>query len=202
MCNLSKLFRILGIFILVCSLTGCIGGTSQKSSYYVFTASEKPVSMQDPASEIYIGVGPVKIPEFLDRPEVVTRQGKNSLFVNDFHRWGDSLESQTTYVLTENLSALLNTYTVITYPWEKPFTPEYQLHVDFRRFDGELGGSLTLEAMWWLVKIDDDKRIITRRTSITMPAGNGSVDAYVSSQNIALERLSRKIAQILIQDLR
>lgn len=199
--NISTPYRIFGIFILICSLTGCIGGTSQKSSYYVFTPSEKPAAMQDIVSGISIGVGPVKIPEFLDRPEIVTRQDGNRLKVNDFHRWGDSLESQITYVLVENLSVQLDTDNIVTYPWERPFAPEYQLYVDFRRFDGNPGDPLTLQAMWWIVKTDDEKKIITQRSSITIPTSNRSIEEYVSSQNTALEKLSRAIAEILIQDL-
>lgn len=200
--NISIPYRIFGIFILVCSLTGCIGSTSQKSSYYVFTASEKIASMQDPVSGVIIGVGPVKIPEYLDRPEIVTRQDGNHLVVHDFHRWGDSLESQTIHVLAENLSARLNTDNVVIYPWEKPLVPEYQLYIDFRRFDGNLGGPVILQAVWWIVETAEDKQLMTQRSSITVPINNDTFETYISTQNAALEKLSLEIAKVFITILK
>lgn len=181
---------------------GCIGGTSPKSSYYLLTASQTGFPSQDAAPAIDIGVGPVKLPGFLTRPEIVTRQGKNHLIVNEFHRWGDSLESQINQVLAENLSSRLDGANVVIYPWERPLAPKYQIYVNFRRFDGTTGESVTLEAIWWVVKTADDKRMITKRSSITIPTRSDTFEAYVATQNTALEKLSLEIAEALIDSSR
>lgn len=195
-------YQIVGSLLLVSLFTGCIGGTSPKSAYYVLSASHTLSPLQDSASGIDIGVGPVKLPGFLARPEIVTRQGKNHLIVNEFHRWGDSLDSQINHVLAENLSARLDGRNVVIYPWERPLSPKYQLYVDFRRFDGTPGSSVTLEAIWWVVETADDKRKITERSSITIPAHSDTVEAYVETQNKALETLSLEIADVLINSIR
>lgn len=190
---------VLGIFLLTNVLTGCIGGTSPRSVYYVFTPTQ-PLQHQPQklVSKIDVGVGPVKLPDFLDRPEIVTRQGENQLIVNEFHRWGDSLEAQINHVLAENLSTRLN---VIVYPWERPLAPKYQLYIDIRRFDGNTGGSVTLKAKWWLVETADDNRLITQQSSIVVPTSNDSFESYVAAQNNALEKFSTEIADELIDTL-
>lgn len=194
----SILYPILGTFLLICLFMGCVGGSSQKSVYYVLTASQTLPSLQNSIPEMGIGVGPVKLPGFLDRPEIVTRQDENHLIVNEFHRWGDSLESQINHVLAENLSARLDTLNVVIYPWKRPLAPKYQLYVDFRRFDGKPGGSVTLQAIWWVVETADDNRLITQRSSITIPIGKDTFEAYVLTQNTALEKLSLEIAEVLV----
>lgn len=195
-------YYIVGSFLLVSLFMGCIGGSSQKSVYYVFTASQTIDPLQESAPGIDIGVGPVKLPGFLVQPQIVTRQGNNHLIVNEFHRWGDSLESQINHVLAENLSAWLDRPNVVIYPWERPLAPKYQLYVDFRQFDGTPGGSVTLEAIWWVVETADDKRMITQRSSITIPTHSDTFEAYVETQNNALEKLSLEIAERLINSSR
>jgi uncharacterized lipoprotein YmbA len=96
------------------------------------------------------------------------------------------------------MSTRLAAINVITYPWERPFVPKYQIYIDFRRLDGKLGGDFLLQAMWWVVETIDDKRLMSQRSSIIVPTGSDSFESYVVSQNIALEKLSIEIADSLI----
>ncbi len=189
------LFRHLqyfGIFLGFLMMTGCIGGTSQPSVYYVLNASDTDARYSVPGLDL--GVGPVTLPGILDRPQIVSRQGGNNLVVNEFHRWADALDTQVTLVLAENLATGLSTINIKTYPWERPFAPAYQLYVDVRRFDGTPGDGVYLQAMWWLVKTDDDTPILTRRSSLLIPTKDNSMAAYVAAQNEALKKLSQDIA--------
>ncbi len=198
----SILTHLFGTFLLITILTGCIGGTSPSSVYYVFTPAEQLQHQSyKKVLKIEVGVGPVTLPGFLDRPEIVTRQGENQLIVNEFHRWGDSLDAQINYVMAENLSARLETVNVIIYPWQRPLAPKYQIYIDFRQFDGKMGGSVTLKAIWRLVDTADDKRLITQQSLIVVPTSNNSFESYVAAQNDALEKLSNEIAKVLINTL-
>ena len=187
--------------ILLPSIMGGCTGTSQKSVYYIFNASQKQSTAQSLISDHGLGVGPIKIPEFLKRPQIVTRQGENMLAINEFHRWGDSLEAQITGVLVENLSALLNTPNVSAYPWERPFVPEYQLYIDFRRFEGKTAESVAIEAVWWIVATKDNIQLLTRRSSLIEPTGGEGYKAYVIALNTALERFSQEIATGVVEAL-
>ncbi len=184
--------------LLPCIMGGCIGGTSQKSIYYVFSTSHKLSTTQSLIADRGLGVGPIKIPEFLNRPQIVTRQGQNVLSINEFHRWGDSLEAQITGVLVESLSTLLNTSNISAYPWERPFLPEYQLYIDFRRFDGKTDDSVTLDAVWWIVDTNNDKRLLTRRSSLIEPTHGNGYKAYVIALNTVLEKFCQKITDDVI----
>ena len=188
------------IILLPVLMGGCVG-VSQKSVYYVFNASQEQSSVQSLVSHQGLGLGPIRIPEFLKRPQIVTRQGENILAVIEFHRWGDSLEAQITGVLLENLSALLNTTNVSAYPWERPFAPAYQLYIDIRHFEGETKGSITLESVWWIVEIENNKRLLTRRSSLIEPTGGPGYMEYVTAMNTCLEKLSQEIVRGIIETL-
>jgi uncharacterized lipoprotein YmbA len=197
--NFSKsLLNTLFILLLSGLMYGCIGGTSPKSVYYVFTPSQNTPAAQSQLNEYSLGIGPVTIPEFLERPQIITRQGKNILHINEFHRWADSLEAQITDVLVVNLSNLLDTPNVIAYPWIKPFLPKYQLYIKFRRFDGNLADSITMDAIWRLVDTKNKKELLSRRLFQTVPTNNKGYKAYVNALNTAVEQLSQDIAHSIL----
>lgn len=189
------------IILLSCIISGCIGGTSQKSVYYVFKPVNTPITSDSPMETRSLGVGPITLPEFSKGPQIVTRQGENLLNINEFHRWADSLEDQITATLVDNLSALLNTPNVVAYPWERPFIPEYQIYIDFRQFDGKTAGSITLEAVWSIVDTNDSKRLSTKRTSLVESTNGEEYKAYVAAMNLALEKLSKKVAEGVVEVL-
>lgn len=190
---------ILVSLLLPLLIGGCIGGTSQQSAYYIFSPSSETLNTPSLIEDAGIGIGPIKLPGFLKRPHIVTRDDKNLISINEFHRWGDSLEEQISVLLVENFSVLLNTSNVGVYPWEKSFKPAYQLFVDFRQLDGKINESVTLNTVWWLVDIQTGKRRMTKRSKIMVPLGNEGYKDYVTALNTALDHLSREMAQDLIR---
>ncbi|MDA3918667.1 MAG: PqiC family protein [Deltaproteobacteria bacterium] len=197
---IKKYFYLNTLLIILLSgiISGCIGGTSQKSVYYVFNPVKAPLTADSPMTDRGLGVGPITLPEFLEGPQIVTRQEENLLNINEFHRWADSFNDQITTVMVDNLSAMLNTPNVVAYPWERPFIPEYQLYIDFRQFDGQTAGSITLEAVWSIVDTNDSKRLLTKRTTLVESTNSEGYKAYVAAMNLALEKLSKEIAESVV----
>jgi uncharacterized protein len=193
--------KLLFIVLLSGIMCGCIGGTSQKSVYYIFSASQKLTPVQSISADQGVGVGPIEIPEYLKRPQIVTREGENLLNINEFHRWGDSLETQIKDVLIENLSSLLNTPNVGAYPWKSSFTPKYQLYIDFRRFDGKTSESVILDAVWWISGTNDDKQLLAKRSTLIESTEGEGYKPYVAAMNKALKKLSQEIAVGILEIL-
>src|SRR5208283_2593522 len=96
------------LLLLLVILTGC--ASSQPSKFYQLNpVQNQGTSIVDvPSSHnVVIAVGPVGIPDYLDRPQIVTRSGKNELKLSEFDRWGGSLEADISRVLVENISSFL-----------------------------------------------------------------------------------------------
>jgi uncharacterized lipoprotein YmbA len=196
----SHIFRLtlVTLALSVMLLAGC-RGTSEKSRFYKLSAILSSDEATKPAGKgVAIGIGPIKFPDHLDRPEIVTRTSRNALEIGDFDRWAGSLREDFSRVLTENLSILLSTDFVFVFPWGKTIPIEYQVKVEVSRFDGELGKSATLIARWTVFESGEKKELkAIRRSSITKPAEGKSYEAMVAALSQTVEQLSQEIAETI-----
>lgn len=201
MVSRSKYYLLFTLFISI-TVIGCMG-TTPKAVYYTLNSIEENKGSPSTAAArpIAIGIGPVKFPDELDRPSIVTRSGRNRLVVNEFHRWGGSLEKNFTRVMMENLAHLMKTDQVMARPWERYFQPDVRIALDIRRFDGRLGEYALLNVTWMMYEKDKDNPAITRRTSIREPVAEEGYDAFVAAQSRLIGRLCQEIAQVLSKGL-
>jgi len=144
-----------------------------------------------------IGIGPVKIPEYLDQPKIVTRGASHELKLAEFDRWSEGLSGNITRVLAKNLSVLLCSKTIATFPWRGGIFLDYRIEMDIERFDGDLGGNVSLEAWWRLLSGDGKTLLQSKRTIFSEPAGGGDYESLVRAHSRALEKLSSEIAQAI-----
>ena len=77
----------------VLALAGCMS-VADPTKYYVLS----PTSPRDPTptssvSSVAVGVGPVLIPGYLDRVQIVTRDANDEVAVAMYDRWAEPLES-------------------------------------------------------------------------------------------------------------
>jgi uncharacterized lipoprotein YmbA len=177
-------------------LAGCAGG--KVSRYYVLTPIAVGGSTAYPDG-IAIAVGPVVIPQYLDRPEVVTRVGLNRLKTDDLDQWGGKLDDEVTRVLGENLSDLLATDRVSLYPWTGPTPVGLQITVDIVRFERDAGGAVTLGAFWSLIDASSSRMramghsTVVRKIDRAAKAAD-TYEATVDLMSDALAGLSQEIA--------
>jgi uncharacterized lipoprotein YmbA len=185
--------RILGFLLIV--LCGCAGTAPTK--FYLLNPLPGPERMANLGSErcLSIGIGPVKIPDYLDRSEVVTRMSPNELRVDEFRKWGEPLESNVSRVLAENLSSLLCLKTVAIFPWRGPIPIDYRVYVEVIRMDGALGESAFLDVTWAIVDgVDKKKLLFAKRSNYKEAVRGQDYEAFASAQSRNLEGLSRDIA--------
>ena len=197
---MSKLAWLTGGWLLLLLLAGC--ATTPPPRFYLLTtlpeATEKPIG--EIAEEVVIGVGPVRLANYLDRPQIVTRQDGNRLQVNEFDRWGETLDSSVARIVAQNLSQLLRTSSVVHYPWERAVNPGYQVTIDLLTLDLHLDGRLELSAQWRV--IGDDGRLLRRidRTHYReqqLPSADFADRAAAVSRGIG--RLSEEIAGAIVK---
>ena len=149
----------------------------------------------DAAQNIAIGIGPVKIPKILDRPQIVTRTGPNTIKVDEFHRWAGPLGTEIAQVLAENISLLLATDQVAVYPWDVDFKPDYRIALDIRYFEGQLGENVFLDVVWRVSGRESQKILATIASVINEPLSVPDYETLVAAKSQALAQLSREIAQ-------
>jgi uncharacterized lipoprotein YmbA len=197
MMNLRGNCRITAAMAGLFMLAGC--GSTPPTAFYTLSPLSPPVPTAQAGvsrSEATIGVGPITLPEFLDRPQIVTRTTANRLDVDEFHRWGGSLQEDFARVLVENLSRLLATNRVSVYPGPEPLDLHYRIVIDIQQFDGRLGESVTLNAIWTLLDEKTGKPLLIRRFEYLAPAA-ADYEGLVAAHSAALEAFSRELADVL-----
>ena len=175
---------------------GCLGGVSAPTRFYTLVPMAGPPTEAIPISAERgpaIGVGPVTLPGYLDRREIVTRRGRDEIELGEFDHWSEQLKDGAARVLAENLVVLLRTERVVLLSRQGSHPVQYQIAVDVARFEGAVGAAVTLEARWRILG-RDGKELALRRSTVTEVAGAQGYGAVVAAMSRALGALSRDIA--------
>ena len=182
---------VIGLFF----LDGCLG-KSQSPRFYTLSpiTEDKAMAKSDtPASDTHIGIGPIKLADYLDQSKLVTRTGDNRLVKAEFDLWAGALKDDLTNVLAENIGLLLPTERIYIYPWRLSEPMDYQIILDVVRFDGDLGKDAWLVARWSIVGGKDKELLAVSRSSIREPLSGTGYEALVTAQSRALAKLSHEI---------
>ena len=177
-------------------LTGC---ATEPSSFYTLSstlpAAERSTSLADKG--LAVGIGPVRFPAFLDRPQVVSRIGANRLLVDEFHRWGGSLDDDFPRVLGENLAQLLGTSRILIEPAEVRFALDFRVVANVLSFEGTPEGDAVFKVRWGVLNPDLDQALVVRENTYRSRAENASPEAMVAALSETLSAFSRDLADQL-----
>jgi uncharacterized lipoprotein YmbA len=188
------------ILLILCLIpAGCISLNPQPDPSRFFALASLPRTgqrAQDPAATnaLALGIGPIKFPGYLDRQQFVTRISQNRFAVAENDRWAEPLEENFSRVLGQNLSILLYTDKIVTYPWERNQRPAYQVQVEVLRF--EPNAQQKSVELWarWLIMDSEKKTIALRESFLTHPAKDNSAEASVAALSDVVGSLSQEIA--------
>jgi uncharacterized lipoprotein YmbA len=169
-----------------------------------YTLSSLLAAPGEPAFEVppdlSVSVGPVTLPEYLNRPQLVTRDGSNRVIIADFDNWIEPLDGMVARTLAENLSLLLGTDEVLAMPQRRPFQPNVQVGVDITRFDADTSGNAVLDARWWLLGARGDRVLVSNRSTLVEQGAAGDRATGAQALSVALGRLSREIAAAIADE--
>jgi uncharacterized lipoprotein YmbA len=123
-------------------LTGC--GSSPPNNYYVLSAQEFPIANGDTPA---IGVGPIEVPEYLIRQNLVYNHDENTLHIFSVDLWGEPLVDGIQRVMALNLSGLLHTQNMRFFPWNPQRAPDYGVKVNLLQLDANENEAM-IKAEW------------------------------------------------------
>ena len=196
--NMTGLRWVLGIALIF--LIGC-GAATAPVKFYTLSGLEQqdqPSSAAGMSDTVALGVGPLRIPKMIDRPQIVTREAGNKIQVAEFHRWGGALNEDILRVLTEKLSGLLQSNRVMAHPWAEFFEPDYRVYLVFHRFDGRLGESVVLNATWTVTDARGRKALAVKRSIIDEPMPATDFESFVATSSRILDELGQQIAKEIL----
>ncbi len=193
--------RSLPVLLTIAALLvgGCLG-RSPAPRFYALSPIPEDQGLSrrtKPAQNAVIGIGPVRLADYLDESRIVTRTGDHRLVKAEYDRWAGSFKNNVSNVLAENIGGLLGTDRIFLYPWRTSVTLDYQVVVDVIRLDGRLGEAAWLMARWSVLAGPEKKLFKMQRSDISEPVTGGDYAAVVAAQSRALAKLSQEIVQAM-----
>ena len=191
--------RALAVILVVAAifLSGC---RSQSPRFYSLSPMQEDQVIpqrKSPARNAVVGIGPVKLADYLDQSMIVTRTGDNQAVKAEFDRWVGSLKDNFINVLADNIGFLLPTERIYLYPWRVSVPIDYQVLLDIVRCDGRLGDAVWLEVRWSIIGGPEKKLLKTNRSSLREPVSGADYAALVAAQSRAVARLSQEIVEAI-----
>lgn len=179
------------LLLAAAALAGC--GTPPKTSFYTLSSAASAPARADAKVPYSVAIGPVGVPESLDRPQMVMRTGANQVTVAEFERWAGPLKNEIALAIAENLRPLLGGASVFTYP--QGVDADVKVSVDVQRFESVLGESATVEVLWQVRAGKAAPR--SGRAMVREAAGGAGYDALVAAHTRALGTVSRDVASAI-----
>lgn len=196
---MTRRLRPVWVPVIVAVLAAC--GSSPPVRYYSLepVAAEYPTDQGDAAM---VGLGPLRMPDYLDRSHMVIRGDGNQVLVDDLNRWAEPVGKAVHRILAANVDGLLDSVIVVAFPYTTMAGPGYRIAGRIDRFDADRAGRAVLAVQWRVEDSDGNLLVPPRRDRYEIGIGPpGDADARVHAMNELLATYSRDIAQVLRRQL-
>lgn len=163
-------------------LAGC---ASPEPRYYTLAqgagAATPPTVAAPSANTLWLEVAPVRVPERLNRPQLVVRDGNGSdagLRLLDLARWSAPLPDELRDALSQRLQATLGA--VDTYQQGlSDVQPLYRITTEVLHLDADVGQRAGATINWTVRRLPDGK-VVSGRSQAELPAP-GAVEGVVAA---------------------
>ena len=159
-----------------------------RERFYTLDAPEPPPAPQAPYA---IAVGPVSVPELVDRPQFVVRVSANQVAIAEQARWAEPLRHAIARVVAANLANELGVRALA----QRGAEADYRIALDVQRFESTPGEGVLVDALWTVL---GPKGVRSNGRSLVRESVKGrDYDALAGAHSAALASISKEIAQAI-----
>ncbi len=169
-------------------LAGC--GSSPAPRQYTLAADALPAGAG--AASPTVVIGPVSLPEAVDRLQIVRRVDGTRSEPADGHRWAGALKAEVARRLAVSFARESGLARVVAAPQNSIARPDITVPVDVLRFDADGFSSVALDAAWSVRR--DGREIASGRFSRSEPVAAARYDALVAAHGRLVDALAADIA--------
>ncbi len=193
------------IMVLVAGLlSGCITTDTPNTRFYVLNPLEPDAGQVVGDGEkgtLAVEVASLRLPQYLERPQIVTRSGKNRLELAEYHQWGGNIRKNMVRVMAKNLSQILATPNIAISPHRPSTPPDYRVELEVMQFERDPDDRVRLTAQWRITGGKGRLDLVTRITDLSSPVVQPAqdLDATVSAMSQLFGELSRIIGQAILE---
>lgn len=189
------------LLVALVALGGC-AGSQAPMRYYLLTPETVTPEGAAPAAGDSLGgrvtvIGPLQLPGYLNRPQLMVRLPDGELSLRERHRWAEPLDAVLTRTLAENLARITGSQRVLTFPVAVRLPADQRVVGRVIRFDVDAAGLAVLEVQWSVVDGAGQPLRPVRSASFRQQAEGNDEAAWVGALGGALAQFSRQLAEEL-----
>lgn len=142
-----------------------------------------------------LGIGPIIVPEYANRRNLVIETSPNRLEVVLSHRWAGALDESIARVMATNLGRKIGTNQVQVYPWQRDSEIDYQIAIHFTEFLAKDDGYAYLEGSWRVYELPGSQLRSTHSFVLKEPILSRDYEAVVNAKSRLLGKLASSISE-------
>ncbi len=189
----SYVFQGILLFVLL-MLTGCMQQSIPIYYYTLNSTDARTVAAIRPGIPLFIG--PIHINSFLDQGQIITRNSRNSVNIEEQQRWAGDLRQMISDVLICNIGQKLGTNTVFRFTGGSS-QGGLQIEIDILHFEKSSNGDAHLTARWKILSMQDGSILHSSSSDYKTVPGSDRTEALTAALSHGLELLSREISSTI-----
>lgn len=194
--------RVAPLLIVGASLWGCSFLAPQRDVSRFYTLApvvEAPSDADSAPRGLIYGLGPIELPQYLDRDELALRVSPAEVTYSESDRWAEPLRTNLTRVLLQDLSTLLGADRIVLYPWPRSVPVNYQVAINVLNFERMATGEALLHARWFIRDSRTGTFLTLEESRFTHSAASPATADGVNALSADVGDLSRDIAAALLR---
>jgi uncharacterized lipoprotein YmbA len=184
----------------VALLLGACASSPPVRFYALDTVPRNPVETIDGGTNI--GLGPLNFPDYLKRPQIVTRTTGSEMKIAEFERWAEPVDRSFSRILSGNVDDMLESAVVVVFPYNLNIRIDIRIVGRVFRFDTDESGQAVLDVQWVASDGKGKMFVEPRRAHYEARASDPrDYDAIVIALNETLSAFSRDVVAALEEHL-
>ncbi len=190
--NMLRVFTILTLLLSACS---------NSTPAQLFMLDANIAAAPDLSTHLFnrslqVGLGPIHLPEYLNRPQIVIETAKNQYKLDEDHRWAERLDQNISRSLATFLANRLGIEQILIYPWSAKLNIDYQVGIDILELHQSSDGYSHLRAQWRVFHTD---QMILYKSFDCEASSSNDATSLVKAQSECLGKLGVDIVAGLQQ---
>jgi uncharacterized lipoprotein YmbA len=184
--------------VLASGCSGLLAPEPDKSHYFVLSSEGSAAVQPGARTDIWLGLGPVKIPGYLDTQNIVRSDAGGSIHYVRNAFWAESLGDSFTRALLYRTGRRIGTGHVTQFPWYASTRVDWKVPVDVLRFEATSDGRVVLVARWTVQRAKDGAVVAGAESVLEEPAGDDPA-LVVDALSRCVDRLAAAIAEAVVR---
>ena len=191
-------FRLVIALAVMVLLVSACATTSPPMRFYLLSPVEPAAPADAALGDALVVVGPLQLPGYLNRSQLVVREPDGQFSLREFDRWGEPLDALLTDTVTTNVVRLTGSPRVVAFPLPGRASADRRVLGRVIRFDTDANGLAVLEVQWSILDSDGEPLMPVRIDAYRAQAEGTEPTSLVAALSDVLAQFSRQLAAELL----